>query len=96
MIPNIEINKNNDTFSKKMKSKNFIKDVNKNFKEIKISPKYLFSRIDMSKIKKLRNILIEFDNDNLSKKYFYFKRISIYMRWLRFLKKIIYQLHMMI
>ncbi len=64
-----------DTSSQKYQLKKFLKEFYKKedkFKNIQITPKYFFSELIMNKIKKLRDIFLEFDEDGSSKK-FYFK-----------------------
>jgi len=62
---------NEDVNSRKYKLKAFLKENNKKpdkFANIKITPKYFFSNFVMNKIKKLRDIFLEFDEDGSSKK----------------------------
>ena len=59
-----------DTNSQKYKMKKFLKEYYKKedkFDKIDITPKYFFSELIMNKIKKLRDIFLEFDEDGSSK-----------------------------
>jgi len=59
-----------DQSAQKYKLKQFLKDYYKKadkFKNIEITPKYFFSELIMNKIKKLRDIFLEFDEDGSSK-----------------------------
>jgi len=59
-----------DTSQQKYKLKQFLKEYYKKhdrFKNIEITPKYFFSELIMNKIKKLRDIFLEFDKDGSSK-----------------------------
>lgn len=58
-----------DTSEQKFKLKQFLKEYYKksdNYKNIEITPKYFFSELIMNKIKKLRDIFLEFDEDGSS------------------------------
>lgn len=59
-----------DKTSQKYKLKQFLKEYYKKedkFSNIQITPKYFFSELIMNKIKKLRDIFLEFDEDGSSK-----------------------------
>jgi hypothetical protein len=61
---------NEDKNSREYKLKAFLKENNKEpdkFSNINITPKYLYSKFIMNKIKKLRDIFLEFDEDGSSK-----------------------------
>jgi hypothetical protein len=70
LLPNDGICINEDFNSKSYKNKKFL-DSNKasldKFSNIKITPKYFFSNFLIKKIKKLRDIFLEFDEDGSRK-----------------------------
>ena len=66
---------NEEVNTRKYKIKKFLKENNKKtdkFSNIKITPKYFFSNSMINKIKKLRDIFLEFDEDGSSKKCYIF------------------------
>jgi hypothetical protein len=73
LLPNNGQCLNEDINSKKYKLKKFLNGnlLQDKFSNIKITPKYFFSNFLISKIKKLRDIFLEFDEDGSSKKFFF-------------------------
>ena len=71
LLPNNGLSVNEDVNDPKYKRRNFLdnekKIINDKFSEIKITPKYFFSHFIIKKIKKLRDIFLEFDEDGSGK-----------------------------
>jgi len=84
LLPNDGKCMNEDINSKKYKIKQFLDGNIKpdKFNNIKITPKYFFSNFIMKKIKKLRDIFLEFDNDGSSK----YKKLT--KKFFKFFRKI--------
>lgn len=80
LLPNDGLCENVDVNSIKYKRKKFLESININpekFSNIKITPKYFFSKFIMKKIIKLRDIFLEFDEDGSGKlKIKFFRKIG--------------------
>lgn len=72
LLPNDGKCMNEDLSSKRYKIKQFLEQQKKadKFINMKITPKYFFSKFIMKKIKKLRDIFLEFDEDGSSRIFF--------------------------
>jgi hypothetical protein len=73
LLPNDGKCLNEDVTSKNYKIKKYLNGntIQDKFSNIKITPKYFFSNFLMKKIKKLRDIFLEFDEDGSSKNKFF-------------------------